>query len=140
MKATILITDDDGTRFRGEIELNRIDPPGSDQSIQLASVTENDGVINFVLPVRAFVKKYAASASSGAAKFTLLLARLTNGRETSEIPASEIESEWSRLTTHLGSFNRAHATRAKDRAWVDSNKTGVYRLGPLWREAFSADE
>jgi hypothetical protein len=136
MKATILLVDDLGNQYRGVAELS---PSGdahhvSKQATVTLAVTAAD--LDFSLPVRAFLKKYAASSSSGAARFTILLARLTRGSGDVEIAHSDLETEWSKATAHLGSFNRAHPTRAKDRAWVDSTKHGSFRLGPHWREAF----
>ena len=135
MRATLSVIDGNGKRYYGDVELvpsTIASPP------EIPTTTEAiSGTIEFSLPIRAFVKKYAAGNSGGAAKFTVLLAFLVRGADELEIPAETIRTEWSRLTAHLGAFNRAHATRAKDRAWVDSPGQGTYRLGPLWREAFS---
>jgi hypothetical protein len=136
MKATLSIVDENGNRYHGTAELSLTDDPQEkteEVPNQKASAIQN---IEFGLPIRAFVKKYAAGNSGGAAKLTVLLAFLAKGKSNTEIPAETVRTEWNRLTAHLGAFNRAHSTRAKDRAWVDSPAQGTYRLGPLWREAF----
>lgn len=94
--------------------------------------------LDFSLRVPAFIKRHATGVS-GPRKFTILVARLTKGDLKAEASVSEIERQWSKMTRLLGQFNRAHATRAKDNAWVDSPKTGVYKLLDGWRGALAVD-
>lgn len=137
MKATLSIIDENGNKYYGTAELlpasGAQQATGESEGISLPA----NGEIEFRLPIRAFVRKHAAGNSGGAAKFTVLLAFLAKGATDVEITGEAVRDEWSRLTAHLGAFNRAHSTRAKDRGWVDSPAQGSYRLGPLWREAFA---
>src|SRR5258708_40231363 len=114
------------------------DSPVLGEGARKIAVAATIGSIDFSLPVRAFARTYAASNSSGAARLVVLLAYLAKGADTADVSAETVRSEWSKLTSHLGAFNRAHFTRAKDRAWVDSPGSGLYRLGPRWREAFGS--
>jgi hypothetical protein len=43
-----------------------------------------------------------------------------------------LRPEWDRLTGVLGNFATTYATRAKNEAWVDSPKRGVFVLLPDW--------
>jgi hypothetical protein len=136
VKATLSIVDDKGNKYRGYIDLLPVQSISEDDKENVEPGGAAHDEIAFGLPIRAFVSRYASGGSGGAAKFTILLAFLTKGSVTADVSADALKSEWSRLTAHLGAFNRAHSTRAKDRAWVDSPAQGAYRLGPLWREAF----
>jgi hypothetical protein len=75
---------------------------------------------------------------SGAQKFTLLLAHLTKGDTKKEVALATIQKQWSKLKGSLGDWNPAHSTRAKDREWVDSPKSGTYVLLSGWKGIFSA--
>ena len=136
MRAAISVIDENGNRFEGEVELSlaRCPTPATDGALS-PSLSAPSGQIDFALPLRAFVRTYAKANSGGAGRFTVLLAYLAKGSDA-EVQAEKVRAEWSKLTAHLGVFNRAHVTRAKDRAWVDSTSSGLYRLGPRWREAF----
>lgn len=137
MKATLSIIDENGNRYHGTAELSLTAAPPQSGVEAPGTIHNTAEELEFGLPIRAFVRKHAAGNSAGAAKFTVLLAFLAKGQINTDISAETIRAEWSKLTAHLGSFNRAHSTRAKDRAWVDSSAQGTYRLGPLWREAFN---
>jgi hypothetical protein len=136
VKATVSVTDENGNRYEGNVELllagDSLIPTQEPPTLPRAAASSP---IDFSLPLRAFVRTYAASNPSGAARFVVLLAHLVKGANT-DVPAETVRTEWGKLTAHLGAFNRAHMTRAKDRAWVDSAGPGEYRLGPRWREAF----
>jgi hypothetical protein len=139
LKATLSIIDELGNRYYGTAELSlAADSAGTDGGSPRPTV---DPVLNidFALPIRAFVRRYASGDSGGAAKFTMLLAFIARGSDATDVPGERVRSEWGKLTAHLGAFNRAHATRAKDNAWVDSPAHGAYRLGPLWRGAFTRE-
>jgi hypothetical protein len=89
----------------------------------------------FSLNVRAFVKRYG-SKLSGTQKFTLLVARLAQGKIGHAVSIKDIESWWNKMKGILGgAYNPAHSTRAKDRGWVDSPKFGVYALSHDWKDA-----
>lgn len=137
MKASLSVIDEQGRRYYGTAELSLAPEAPAAAADGPKPTPGTDGGINFGLPIRAFMRNYASGNSGGAAKFTMLLAFLAGGISTADVPSERVRSEWGRLTAHLGAFNRAHATRAKDHAWVDSPAHGTYRLGPLWREAFS---
>ena len=136
MKAIVCVVDDEGNMFEGNVELQKSPLPDGGAVGPIPSQGNSGLGIDFALPIRMFVKKHGAIASSGAARFTILIAFLTGGSLALDVANEDVENRWRKLTGHLGSFNRAHSTRAKDRGWVDSIKTGTYRLGPLWREAF----
>ena len=139
MRAMLSITDENGNKYEGNIELLLVsDSPPLAEGTQKGPIGATSASIDFSLPVRAFARTYAASNSSGAARLVVLLAYIAKGSGGTNVPAETVRSEWSRLTAHLGAFNRAHFTRAKDRAWVDSTEPGIYRLGPRWREAFGS--
>ena len=136
MKIHVVVTGDDGTVFEGETELvavsrsrpRRTATRGGHQSAQ----SDN---LDFTLPTRAFIKRYARGLS-GARKFTVLLAALAGGKAGVEVSFKEIQKTWNRMTEPLGGkFNPAHTTRAKDKGWVDTPKTGFYILRPSWAEA-----
>jgi hypothetical protein len=89
----------------------------------------------FSLNVRAFMKRYG-SKLSGTQKFTLLVARLAQGKVGHAVSLKEIESWWNKMKGILGgAYNPAHSTRAKDRGWVDSPKFGAYALSHDWKDA-----
>ena len=90
--------------------------------------------LDFNVPVRPFIRKYA-KGMSGPKKFTLLLARLVGGDPKKEISLAQIETNWNKMTSaHLlgMKFNRFYPGQAKDRDWVDSKRKGFYNLRPSW--------
>lgn len=89
--------------------------------------------IDFDLPERAFFNRYAQNLS-GPERFALMVAYLAKGDVSKEILSRDVEDRWSKMTSFLGIFNRAHPTRAKDRDLVNSPKKGIYHLRPNWRE------
>jgi len=91
----------------------------------------SDKALSYTLNVRAFMKRYGATAG-GAAKFTLLVARLTNGKVGLGVPVKEIESHWKKMTAVMGPYNPAHSTRAKEHGWLNTPKYGVYSLSDHW--------
>ena len=91
-------------------------------------------VLSFSLNPGAFMKKYAIGLG-GPRKFTLLLARLSQGKVGKEISVEQITSTWNKMKSVLGGpFNGAYATRAKHEGWIDSPKQGVYMLSQTWKE------
>jgi hypothetical protein len=87
--------------------------------------------LSYTLNVRAFMRRYGANLG-GAARFTLLAARLANGKVGLGVPLKEIEAHWKKMTTVMGPYNPAHSTRAKERGWLDAPKYGVYSLSDHW--------
>lgn len=90
---------------------------------------------SFSLNVRAFMKRYGGNLG-GAGKFTLLLARLANGKVGFAVSVKDIETQWNKMKGVMGAaYNPAHSTRAKERGWLDTPKHGVYSLSVDWTEA-----
>lgn len=85
------------------------------------------------LPFRPFMHRYARG-KSGDEKFALILAHLTKGDVKTETKLEAVSRAWSKMKGLLGNFNLAYPTRAKDKGWVDSPRTGVYVLLPRWTE------
>jgi hypothetical protein len=148
MRAVITFTDDEGNTWEHELTLvsrgNRGDTSkrlGKNRTVAVRTLKSRETRAtqmsdpDFSLPLRPFIKRYAAGAS-GPRKFAILVARMANGDLKTEIAISEIEGRWNRMTALMGGpFNGAHATRAKDHGWVDSPKHGVYKLLDGWRGA-----
>ena len=149
MKASIVITDDGGNTWEHELTLVKkvgrltavARPVESAKPSASAkrSRTRQRPDLDFSLPVRPFVKRYA-SGTSGPRKFAILVARLAAGDTGVEIPFKDIEKQWNKMTQLMGGrFNPSHASRAKDAGWVDSPKHGVYKLLRDWDGALSAE-
>lgn len=103
-----------------------------------AQSVERSGKVNFDKPLRPFMKQYVTKNMSGAKKFTLLLVRLTKGDLKKEVALAEIEKQWSKMTSIVGTeFNRFFPSAAKDNDWVESKRKGSYNLRPNWKEIFS---
>lgn len=97
-------------------------------------VESNPTHVDFNMPLRPFIRKYAKDMS-GPKKFTLLLARLVQADLKREVSLAEIERNWNKMTSAqlLGmKFNRFYPVQAKDRDWVDSKRKGFYNLRPSW--------
>jgi hypothetical protein len=94
--------------------------------------------IDFDIPLRPFIKKYARGMG-GPAKFVLLLSRLTKGELKQEVAIEEIQEHWDKMKAKslLGiGFNRFYSGAAKDNDWVESKKRGFYNLRPSWKDIF----
>jgi hypothetical protein len=142
MKAELFVTDDVGQRYSCNCILVPVSEdgrlkPGPAEERESGSTTESElNNPDFVLPARAFVKKYG-SGMRGPEKFTLLLAKFANGREGEPVQRAAIEKTWNKMRPLMGGkFNGAYANRAKDNAWVDSPKNGQYVLLGDWKEIF----
>lgn len=95
--------------------------------------------VNFSLNPNAFISKYA-QGKTGKEKFTWLVALLARGDEAVDVPMKEIEKLWNRMTAKslLGmKFNYKYSNEAKTNGWVDSPKTGSYRLAAGWYEIYN---
>ena len=139
MRAQLTITTDTGVVYTGEVELasseriGRAGKAGLTRPVESSSATTD---INFDLPVRPFMKKYAQSMS-GPKRLTLLIARLAQGDTQALVQRVEIGKLWNKMTLLMGGrFNPAYDTRARENGWVNSPKPGTYVLLPTWREVF----
>jgi hypothetical protein len=91
--------------------------------------------VDFTLPVRAFMSRYA-KGGTGHRSLALLVARLAEGQVSKEVHAGELKAEWNRLTGLLGGpYAGMYGTRAKNNAWVDSPRDGIFVLLPDWTQA-----
>ncbi len=137
MKVSIIVSDDDGNNYHGEVEL----VPSSKASHKRAQKVPQSAPktpVNFSTPIRAFVKQHAHDLS-GPQKFALLIAYLTKGDRKKEVLTGDVEKQWNRMKPLLGGkFNLAYPTRAKDNGWVDSPKRGVYIVLPGWKGILDA--
>jgi hypothetical protein len=139
VKIRIVITDETGREYEGETELVPTGKRSGAKPPRQPPTTKARGALlelDFDLPLRPFLKAYS-KGRSGSAKFTLLLAHFAKGKADVPVRKVELEQAWNRVTAHLGSFNPAHTTRARDRGWVDSPKKGEYVLRPNWVAALA---
>lgn len=138
MKAQLIITDDEGNIFEGIVTLAPSKVRADRKKARAISDPKHPDDVDLSLPIRAFVKKHAR-AMSGAQRFTLLVAYLSSGDRNKQVPHSEIERQWNKMTGLFGGkFNRAHSIRAREHGWVDSPERGVYVILPNWRGIFDA--
>lgn len=94
--------------------------------------------IDFSIPIRPFIKRYAIGMN-GQKKFTLLLARLTKGDLKKEVILSEVQGHWKRMEgkKFMGmKFNRFYSAEARENDWVESKKDKFYNLRPSWEDIF----
>lgn len=94
--------------------------------------------IDFDMPLRPFIKRYA-KGMSGPRKFVLLLSRLVKGVLEAEVPLREIQNHWNRMkgkTLLNMDFNYFFPAQAKENDLVESRKKGSYSLRPSWRDVF----
>jgi len=145
MKAKLIIKDDQGRTFSGEITLTP--SAGGGQPARTPRKTRAAGAkppvqVDFDLPDRAFIKRHAKGLS-GPKKFVLLVAFLTQGVTGKDVQVSEVEKRWNRMTspTLLGyRFNRFYPITAREHGWVGLKKKGVYRLRNTWKDIFSSGD
>lgn len=96
--------------------------------------------VDFGLNQRAFLKRYAKKLSAGPKKFVAVLACLTKGDTSKDVPLSEIDQLWNKSSSKslLGmKFNHFFPTTARENGWVDSRKRGFYRLESSWKDIFA---
>lgn len=97
--------------------------------------------LNFSINSRAYVKRFAKDLGPSQ-KFVLLLAYLTKGKISDEVPNHVIEKLWNSMTSKdlLGyKFNRKYSLDAKNEGWIDSKKRGFFILTNEWEEAYEAN-
>ena len=107
-----------------------------------AHTRRSDASVRFDMHSRRFVKCYAKNLGSGSKKFVLILAYLTKGDTSKEMPLNEIEQLWNRTSSKTllaMKFNRFFPTTAKENGWVDSKKRGFYILDRSWKDIFADD-
>ncbi len=94
MKVQVVVTDDEGNVFKGDTVLVAV--PGSrtkrESGGKVQEPTRREA-LDFSLPVRAFVKRYAKGLR-GPQKFTLLLARLTGGKADTALSGQDVARAW----------------------------------------------
>ncbi len=142
MRVNLRVTDSDGTIYEGEADLavaaasGEAKPRGTTAKPR-ATVRSGDAGPSgkdFSLPVRAFMNRHA-KGRSGHQAFTLLVARLAGGEVGAEVRVEDVKTEWSRMTGLLGGgYAPVYGTRAKNNAWVDSPRRGVFALLPDWTQ------
>lgn len=137
MKVQIVLTDENGSTFEGFADLVPQHSSRPSPRRRAGTRGSSPGRANFSTPMRAFIKAHARTLS-GPKKFALLVAYLSKNNPENTVLFTEIESNWNKMTGHLGKFNPAHSTRAKDNGWVDSPKQGVYVIVPGWEVILSA--
>jgi hypothetical protein len=103
-----------------------------------AKTKKSSKALDFSTPIRAFIKKHAGGMS-GPKKLALLVAYLTKGDATKQIPLADVEKQWNKMTAKnlLGvKFNRFYTSQAKENDWVTTGKTGAYSVRPSWKDIF----
>ena len=106
----------------------------SDEQSEAYGALEASASKEFKNP-RAYLRKHVNKSTSGAKKFTLVVACLTGGIVGDTVHSDAVVELWSGLRCILGSYNGAHATRATEKGWVDSPpRKKEYTLGANWKE------
>lgn len=83
------------------------------------------------------MKKHGVGLN-GPQRFALLVPRMVGGEAQKDLPLASVEKQWNKMKGIMGaSFNRSTSSRAKDRGWVDSPKSGYYVLLPGWKGLFT---
>jgi hypothetical protein len=133
MRISITLTDDRGQTFEGEVDLTPATKPRR-AATRAKPAPATDARLDFGLPRRAFLKKYATGG--GPAKFVVLLAHLTGGKTGLEVARDAVEKAWAQNKGVLGGdYQTMYPTRAREKSWADSPKRGIFVLRPEWRGA-----
>jgi hypothetical protein len=142
MRVHVVVTDEGGQSYEGEATLRvAAGRPARERRVARAvrapraawSRPAEDNP-DFGLSLRAFAKRYAEGLP-GPAKFTVLLARLTDGKIGPTKSLKDIEKTWKRMTGLLGKYNPVHAIRARENGWVNTPKYGQHALAGEWKDA-----
>jgi hypothetical protein len=136
MRVQLTITNDDGSKYVGEIELGPVLAENKSKRVKVATTPNTPGPqnLNFELPLRPFIKKYSQSMS-GPKRLTLLVAWIAKGKAEVAVERADVAKAWNKMKALMGGpFNSAYETRARDSGWVHSPKAGVYTLLPGWRD------
>lgn len=135
MHIRIVVSDDAGHVYEGETDLRPTvaRDSGRRRSRSSPKATRHTR-IDFGLPQRAFLKKYAQG--SGPQRFAVLLAQMTQGRTGVEVTLDDLVAAWTRNRGVLGgTYRTMYATRSKEKGWSDSRKRGAVVLRADWRGA-----
>jgi hypothetical protein len=138
MEARISITTTKGIVYEGVAALSAAngspkDLPQKQVKGNPDSTTEIDE-LQFALPVRPFIKKYAGGMS-GSKRLTLLVAHTAKGKPGTPIECAQVQKLWGSMKTLMGSaYNPVHVSRARDQGWIDSPKSGTLVLLAGWKE------
>jgi hypothetical protein len=81
VRVTVSVVDEDGNKYEGRADLSLVSGPGTQEDAPARPDRSIRGSIDFTLPLRAFVRTYAAGNSSGAARLVILLAFLAAGSD-----------------------------------------------------------
>src|ERR1700682_922099 len=107
MNIEIVVTDSSGNRFVGTAQLTHAGSRSTRRTASarpIRSASNPSKQIDFTLQPRAFIKRYVRGMS-GAQKFVLLLAKMSEGSTTKPIDFKLISKQWSRMTGLMGDFN-----------------------------------
>jgi hypothetical protein len=139
LKVSIIVSDDDGNNYHGEVDLTASSKAPQKRTKHIPpSKSTTKTPVNLSTPIRPFVKQHARKMS-GSQKFALLVAYMTKGDSHQEVQMTDVEKQWNKMKSLLGrKLNRAHSTRAKENGWVNSPKHGVYVILPGWKDIFNA--
>jgi hypothetical protein len=144
MRVHIRVTVDDGNSYEGEVELVPLSSagttaPGRKTKVNVAVTPPSAGRLDFDLPVRAFVNRYAKNLS-GPRKYAVLVARLCGGTVGQTVSPREVERQWRSMTEPMGGdYNAAYASRAKNEGWVDAPDRNSIVLLKHWTNALNGD-
>jgi hypothetical protein len=141
LRVSIIVSDDDGNTYQGEVDLPPAAPPRAPRkraTRELRAAASTSLKISFASPIRAFVKRYARDMS-GPQKFALLTVYLSKGDAHKQVLVNDVKRHWNNMKPLLGGkFNLAYTIRARESEWVDSPKRGVYVVMPGWKGIFGA--
>jgi hypothetical protein len=138
MKIQIRLVDDRGVVFEGEVTLSPSKPSKSQGKATRSTAKPApsvDKALDFKLNAKAFMKKFGAGLSNHQ-RFTLLLARLVEGKTGKAIKAADVATVWNKMKPIMGgAYNAAYPTRASEKGWVNSMGKGQYVLADSWKDA-----
>ncbi len=137
MRATIIVTGDDGRTMEGEVDLVPVKARRAravERRKPVATPAVSDAALDFGLPRRAFLKEHAGD--SGPKRFAALVAHIAGGKVGTEVALDTVKSEWGRNKGVLrGDFQSMYVTRSKENGYTDSAKRGTVVLRKDWRKA-----
>jgi hypothetical protein len=144
MRASISITTPDGLTYEGTVSLSQ--SSGQTQPTAIAGkrkrttsknsspASETAAALLFGLPIRPFIKRFS-SGMSGPKRFVLMVAHAAKGQLSVEVDGQALQKQWSKMSALMGGdFNTAYPSRARDNAWIESPKAGVFVLLGEWKE------
>jgi hypothetical protein len=137
MRVDVVVTMDDGRVLRGVTNLSAAASVAARESRKAEARAPGAGSepLDFTLPPRAFMKRYARDLS-GPIKLTLLIACVAGGKVGAVVTRAEAEKLWNKMEGLLGGgYNGAYDTRARDSGWISSPKAGVFQLREGWEGA-----